>query len=151
MIVPRSLERATAAVLAPALLLVVIALGCLSVDVAVAHAARRDLYRTLSAAADDAAAMLDERMLQRDGTVALDRAAAERVARAHLGVLRESLRGEAGSADAPRRVIRSEVAVGDHDVTVSATIEVDRVFLSAIPGLGDSFEVQVTTVGRAVP
>lgn len=144
-------ERGSALMLAPALVLVLAVLGGLAVDTAVAHSTQRDLYRTLSAAADDAAGMLDQHRLQADGTVTLDEAAAERVALAHLGVLRGSLGAGADGADAPRRLVSSQVTVDERTITITAVVEVEHVFLSAVPGMADSSTVQVTTVGRLIP
>lgn len=151
----RRSERATALMLVPALLLVLMTLGGVGVDMALTHSAQRAAYKTLSAAADDAAGMLDGARLQADGTVALDRSAAERVARAHLGVLPAEVGDRAVGAarigaveSLPYRVVSSGVTTTDDSVTITATIEVDHIFLGAVPGLQDRSRVTVTTTGR---
>jgi hypothetical protein len=144
-------ERASALVLVPALVLVLIVLGSLAVDVAVAHAVQRDLSRSLSAAADDAAAMIDQRRLQTDGTVRLDEEAARRVVRAHLGVLVDELGPGADGADHPRDIRSCDVVVTESTVTIRVVAEVPRVFLSALPDVADTSTVQVVVTGRLQP
>jgi hypothetical protein len=134
--------------LAPALVLVVLVLGAIAVDLSLVHAARRSAYRSLSAAADDAAAMVDAAEFQRSGEVRIDPDAATRVVRAHLGLFD----GEAppGFAEPAFRVLDADVAtdVTTGIVRIHATVEVEHVFGPAVPGLGDTTVISVTTSGR---
>jgi hypothetical protein len=138
-------------VLVPALVLVLVVLGSLAVDVAVAHAVQRDLYRSLSAAADDGAAMIDQRRLQTDGTVRLDEEAAHRVVRAHLGVLSGGLGPGGDLGDHPRGIRSCEVVVTETTVTIRVVAEVPHVFLSALPDVADVSTVHVVVTGRLQP
>jgi hypothetical protein len=134
--------------MAPALVLIILVLGAIAVDLSLVHAARRSAYRSLSAAADDAAAMVDASEFQRSGEVHIDPDAATRVVRAHLGLL---------DGDAPPefsepafRVLNADVAtdVPAGVVRISATVEVEHVFGPVVPGLGDTTIISVTTTGR---
>lgn len=141
-------ERATSLVLAPALVFVLLVLGAVAVDLSLAHTARRSAYRSLTAAADDAAAMVDAREFQRSGEVRLDADGARRVARAHLGLL-----GGAGPEEfeAPAfEITEAEVTTDPNRgvVRIEATVVVERVFGSAVPGIHDSFSFPVVATGR---
>jgi len=148
---PRS-QRGSVWMLAPALVLVLMGLGALGADLALLHAAHRSAYRSLSAAADDAAAMVDARELQLSGAVRLDPQRAEAVARAHLGLLGQpgSHRAEGAWAEPAFDVTAAEI---DADpargtVQITATVEVDHVFLAAVPGIDSTTEIRVSTTGR---
>lgn len=134
--------------LAPALVLVVLVLGAIAVDLSLVHAARRSAYRSLSAAADDAAAMVDSAEFQRSGEVRLDPDSAERVVRAHLGVLD----GDAppGFSEPAFRVLDADVAVDvpAGRVRIAATVEVAHVFGPAVPGLDDTTTISMSVTGR---
>jgi hypothetical protein len=133
--------------LAPALVLVVLALGAVAVDMTLVHTARRSAHRTLSAAADDAAAMIDGHRLHTTGEVTVDPAGARRVALAHLGVL------EGGAVEGMDRpgfdVVDARVAVdiARAQVTVTATFRVRHVFLAALPGRADHTDVTMSATG----
>ncbi len=134
--------------LAPALVLVVIVLGAIAVDLSLVHTARRSAYRSLSAAADDAAAMVDSREFQRSGAVRVDPDAATRVVRAHLGLLD----GDApeGFSEPAFRVVSAEVSV-DVDrgvVRITANVEVEHVFAPAVPGVDRIALIPMTVTGR---
>lgn len=141
-------ERATAAMLAPALVLVVVVLGAIAVDLSLVHTARRSAYRSLSAAADDAAAMVDSDEFQRSGTVQVDPDAATRVVRAHLGLLD----GDAppGFSEPAFRVIEADVSVDVSAgvVRVAATVEVEHVFAPVVPGAESVTLIPMTVTGR---
>lgn len=141
-------ERATALMLAPALVLVVLVLGAIAVDLSLVHAARRSAYRSLSAAADDAAAMVDAAEFQRSGDTRIDPDTATRVVRAHLGLVD----GDApdGFAEPPFRVLQADVAtdVPAGVVHIVATVEVEHVFSRAVPGLDDTTTIELTVTGR---
>jgi hypothetical protein len=138
-------------VLVPSLVLVLIVLGGISVDAAVAHAAQRDLYRTLSAAADDAAAMVDQRQLQLDGTVRLDEDAARRVVQAHLAASSSELGEGARGADHPHHIRAVQVEVDDTTVGIEVEAVAPHVFLSAVPGMPDGTRVHLAVTGRLQP
>lgn len=141
-------ERSTALMMAPALVLIVLVLGAIAVDLSLVHAARRSAYRSLSAAADDAAAMVDAAEFQRSGEVHVDPDAATRVVRAHLGLLDGG--SPPGFSEPAFRVLEADIAA---DVTaglvrIDATVEVDHVFGPAVPGLGDTTIISVSATGR---
>ena len=77
----------------------------------------------------------------------LDRAAADRVARAHLGSLRPDGLG-GGDGGLPYRVVSAQVETTDDSITITAVIEVDHVFIGAVPGGPGPSTVTVTTTGR---
>ena len=122
----RSDDRGTALVLVPAMALVMIVLAAIALDMSVVAGIQRAAERELSAAADDAAGMIDGREHQRNGTVRIDATAAEQVVRARLEV-----------ADLPGRVVELRIAVTADVVDVVARIESPRIFLRAVPGMGD--------------
>ena len=134
--------------LAPALVLVVIVLGAIAIDLSLVHTARRSAYRSLSAAVDDAASMIDSREFQLSGDVQLDEAAAERVVYAHLGLLDGD--APAGFAEPAFEVLTAtvEVDVPNSTVRIHATIEVDHVLLTAVPAMGDSTQFEMDVAGR---
>ncbi len=134
--------------LAPALLLVVIMLGGIAIDLSLVHTARRSAYRSLSAAADDAAAMIDAHEYQVSGTVQLDPEAAERVVRAHLGLLEEN--GPDGFAAPAFEVTSADVHadVEQGTVEIDASITVERILLSAVPGMDSSTQLEMHVTGR---
>ncbi|MHB1139389.1 MAG: hypothetical protein ACYC2O_10570 [Microthrixaceae bacterium] len=67
------------------MLLVLIALGTVALDLTAQHGAQRAVHRVATSAADDAAAMIDTRQVQLDGSLRIDPAAARRVVERHLG------------------------------------------------------------------
>ena len=147
----RGCERSTALMLAPALLLVVITLGAIAVDLSLLHAAKRSAYRSISAAADDAASMVDSSHLLRTGEVRLDGEAATRVALAHMGLLEEPPDG----VPAPVFEFTGDPTIafpaGEPNVVeITATVEVDHILLAAVPGMADSTTFQIETRGRMV-
>jgi hypothetical protein len=135
--------------LAPALLLVMLALGAIAVDLSLMHAAKRSAYRSISAAADDAASMVDSRHLLLTGEVRLDREAASRVAQAHMGLLDDPPDGI--PAPTFEFVAGPQITHPESDVVeITATVEVDHVLLSALPGMEHSTQFSVRTRGRMV-
>jgi hypothetical protein len=130
-------ERASALVLVPALALVLVVLGAIAVDLVAAHAAQRSLHRVVSAAADDAAGMVNTRSYQRDGILRVDPTAAERVVRARLR-----------TADVPGRIVSTIVTVEDTTVDVRVRAMVPHVFLGALPGTADIGTVPIHVRGR---
>ncbi len=136
--------------LAPALLLVVIVLGAIAVDLSLVHTARRSAFRTLSAAADDAAAMIDAREFQSTGIVRLDPDAAERIARAHLGLLAAD--GSEGFVKPAFEVVQAEVEAdpSDGSVAITATVRIDHILLTAVPGMADTTTFDMSVTGRMI-
>ncbi len=136
----RNHERASALVLVPAMLLVLMCLGGLAIDLSLLHGAHRSAHRVVSAAADDAAAMIDTEHLQLTGELRIDPAAAQRVALAQVGTM--TLPG--------RQVgpVRVEVDPQGTTVTVSVAVEVAHVMLRALPGGPDRQRLDVVAHAR---
>ncbi len=132
-------ERGSALVLVPAVTLVVFALAGIAVDLSALHSAHRSLHRSVSAAADDAAAMLDQRHLQMTGEVRIDPSAAQRVAAAHLATV--SLPGDLVE-------LRTDVDPAGGTVTVTATFVVRRILLPASAWSGRDESLQVRSRAR---
>jgi len=132
-------ERGSALVLVPAVTLVVFALAGIAVDLSALHSAHRSLHRSVSAAADDAAAMLDQRHLQMTGEVRIDPSAAQRVAAAHLATV--SLTGDLVE-------LRTDVDPAGGTVTVTATFVVRRILLPASAWSGRDESLQVRSRAR---
>lgn len=126
--------------LVPALMLVLICLGTIAIDLALLHGAHRSAHRIVSAAADDAAAMIDTDELQRTGTLVVDRSRAVRVVNVHMATAR--LPGELASDPSVR--------VGSDGSTVTVTVEllIDHVMLRAVPGRPEHERVVVTATAR---
>jgi hypothetical protein len=116
-------ERATTLVLVPAMMLVLIALAAVAIDLTAVHVAQRSLYRAASAAADDAAGMLDARRIQLDGSLRVDCPAARRVIVARLR-----------AADLPGPIVELTVTCTDDVVELRTRVAVPHVFLGAVPG-----------------
>ena len=133
-------ERATALVLVPTMMLVLVALAAVAVDLTAIHAAQRSLYRTVSAAADDAAGMVDRRRIQQDGVVVVDPEAARRVVRARLA-----------TADLPGTVDEVLVATDARSVEVTVRVRIEHLFLGVVPGVDDTGTVPVRVRARLVP
>lgn len=120
-------ERATALVMVPAMALVFIVLAAIALDMTAVAGVQRAAERELAAAVDDAAGMLDGPAHQRDGSIRIDTAAAERVVRARIV-----------AADLPGRVVGLEVVVTDTTVDATARIESPHIFLRSVPGTSDT-------------
>jgi hypothetical protein len=119
-------ERATAAMLAPAMALVLVVLAAIALDLSAVAGTQRAAERVVAAAADDAAGMLDGRAHQHDGSVRVDREAAVRIVKAHLD-----------AADLPGRLRDLDVLVTDTTVDVTVRVESPHLFLRAVPGMDD--------------
>lgn len=131
-------ERGSALLLMPAAVLVVMVLGAIAVDAAVAFLAERDLAAAAAAAANDAAtAALDEDALRRGAGYRLDPALVEdAVARALTA------RGVDPGTDVA-------VAVDGTEVRVTLAGRAELVFSPSIPGAPDTVAVEATA--SAVP
>jgi len=139
--IPRgSSEAASALVLVPAMLLVLLCLGGVAVDLTIVHGAHRGAHRIVSAAADDAAAMIDTDLLQESGELRVDPELARRVALAQLDAM-----------VLPGTVVGSPVvtvsAAGDV-VTIAVDLDIDHVMLRAVPGHPDHQQIHVAASAR---
>ena len=120
-------ERATALVMVPAVALVFIVLAAIALDLTAVAGVQRSAERTLAAAVDDAAGMIDGRAQQADGSIRIDRARAEQLVRARIG-----------AEELPGRVVGLTVDVTATTVDATMRIETPHIFLRAVPGLADS-------------
>lgn len=113
--------------LVPAGFLVLILLGGLAVDSAVAYQRQHQLHNALSAAANDAvAAGVSDSSFYRQGTVALDPAAVG------AAVCRSMEAQQLGALHG----LRLAVALGNDAVRIDAVAQTDAVFGRALPGFG---------------
>jgi hypothetical protein len=140
---PQTPEHASAAILAPALLLVVLALAAIAVDLSALHHAHRSIHRAVATAADDAAGLLDGHHLQVSGQARIDRGAATRFVGAQLA--RTTLPGEL--VDVPT-VTFDETG---SQVTVRAEFDVDHLVARSATGRPTSSRLVVTASARMVP
>ena len=127
--------------LVPAGVLVLVILGALAVDAALAFLGQRALTDAAAAAANDvAAAALSDAAFYRDGRVALDRAAAVRLAADT--VARQGLRGV--------EVTDRAVEVVGPQVCVRLTGRVRYLFSPLVPGADRSAVVHGRAIATAV-
>lgn len=136
----RRTERASALVLVPTMLLVLLCLAGIAIDLSLLHGAHRGAHRVVSAAADDAAAMIDPELLQLTGELQIDPDAARRVATAQVDTM--TLPG--------RQVGPVEVTVSADGatVTVQVAVEIDHVVLRSLPGRPDHQLIDIVAHGR---
>jgi hypothetical protein len=132
-------ERATALFLIPAVTLAFVVLAGIALDLAAVHAAHRSAHRVASAAADDAAGMIDTRQVQIEGRVVVDPDAATRLAM-----------GRVLSATLPGRTEHLRIEVRDDLVVVAFELVVGHAFLGTFPGVDDA-RVPVTARARVLP
>lgn len=136
---PRS-ERASALILVPSMTLVLMCLGAIAIDLSLLHGAHRSAHRIVSAAADDAAAMIDTEELQRSGDLVIDPSRARTIVQAHLD-----------TASLPGRPIgeaRVDVDPGAATVTVTVELLVEHVMLRSVPGRAPHERMTITAAGR---
>lgn len=126
--------------LVPAMLLVLLCLGSIAIDMSLVHGAHRSTHRIASAAADDAAAMIDTTYLQQTGELRIDPASARRMAIAQVAAM-----DPPGSPVGPPTVA---VDPSGAVVTVTLTVDVDHVMLRAVPGHADRERLRVTAQAR---
>lgn len=129
-------ERGSSLLLFPAAILVVLLLAAICVDFSRVHLARRALVHTLSVAADDAVAMVNEAALRsgQPDRVDLDRA-------------RQVIRFELAVGDLPGPVVGAiDVRYGPNATSLiaTATIRVDHIFAPAVPGASRSQDITAT-------
>lgn len=142
-VTPRPAERSAAVVLAPALLLVVLALAAIAVDLSALHHAHRSIHRVVATAADDAAGIIDGHHLHVTGGVRIDREAATRMVTAQLDQSRLP-----GRLVGPPRVTLHDDAA---QVTVRVTVDVDHVVARSVTSSRSTSRLVVTASARMVP
>src|SRR5690606_34998997 len=133
----RRSSRGTALVLVPAMTLVLLCLGAIAVDAALVHATHRQVHRAASAAAQDAAAMIDEDELLTTGDLVIDADRATRLVHAHFA-----------AAKVPGELVDLRVATGPDEVDLTVVVAVEHVLLPALPGQDRASELTVRARGR---
>ena len=124
----------------PAAVMVLMVLAAIAVDLTSVHRARREVYRSASQAADDAAAMVDQHSLRAGDLHTIDLAAARRLVRAEL-----ALAGLPGPiVDGPR----VELGPRPGTVAVHVAVSVDHFFAKALPGAASTERITVDVVGE---
>jgi hypothetical protein len=129
--------------LMPAAVLVMIVLGSIAVDFAIAFLGERELASLASAAANDAAtAAYDVERFREDGTFVLDPDRAEQIVATTIG---------ASSTEVDLEPADVEVVTIDGDPGIRVTLRgtVGYVFAKAIPGVPNRAEVEATAVAVA--
>jgi len=126
--------------LVPASILVFFVLGSIAIDLTAIFLAQRSAQRSVSAAADDAAGMLDTRQIQYNGDLLIDQEAAERVARAHIAarVPQARLLGP----------VIVKVSADRKSIEVRITVRVPHIMMRALPGRAAYEDLTVTSAGR---
>jgi len=133
-------ERASAWILAPAAVLILVILGAIAVDSAVAYLGRQAVFDAAATAATDAAsAGLSRSAYYGSGQLLLSPTRAEQIARAAV------------AADRHRGVTITDVAVttGSRTVCVTVVGTVRAIFGRAVPGLPHTTTVVAHAVATA--
>lgn len=139
----RRTERGSVLMLMPAAVLIVILLGSIAVDVAIAFLGEREALSLATAAANDAAtAALDEEHFRRTGEFRLDHRRAEAIVDAALEAASSELRGLDHDVTFP-------MVDGTEAVRVVVAGTVDYVFAEAIPGAPDGLRVEAAATAVA--
>lgn len=140
----RRSERGSVLLLMPAGILVVVLLGSIAVDFAIAFLGEREVASLATSAANDAAtAAVDEAHLRATGEFRLDPTRAERVVAATIAASSSEV-----DLDAP--VVEVVDVNGEPAVRVRLTGRVDYIFARAIPGAPDGADVGASAVAVAV-
>lgn len=135
-------ERGSVLMLMPAVVLVLVVLGGISVDSATVFLAQRELVSAAAAAANDAAAAaMDDASFYEDGDVVIDPARAREVAIASVAA--RAARGMTLTSD-------PEVTVVGDRIEVVVHAEVPLVFAPAVPGVSRSVAVTAVATATAV-
>ena len=138
-------ERGSVLLLVPAGVLVVVVLGAVAVDAAIAFLGERDLASLAAAAANDAAtAAVDVDRLRATGEFRLDEGLAEEVVRATLAA-------SSRAVDLGTPVVEVTTVGGEPAVRVELTGTVDYVFAPALPGGPEGTTVSAAAVAVASP
>lgn len=136
-------ERGTVLILVPTMMLVLLSLGAIAIDLTAIHLSQRAIHRVVSAAADDAAGMIDTRQIQIDGSVRIDAAKAARTITAHLR--------SASLPGTPRGTPEVAIANDGLSLTVQVVVEVDHILLRSMPGASQSELITVAASARILP
>jgi hypothetical protein len=129
--------------LMPAAVLVMIVLGSIAVDFAIAFLGERELASLASAAANDAAtAAYDAERFREDGTFVLDIDRAEQIVATTIGA-------SSTEVDLETPDVESVTIDGEPGIRVTLRGTVGYVFAKAIPGLPNRTEVEATAVAVA--
>lgn len=140
----RRSERGSVLLLMPAGILVVVLLGSIAVDFAIAFLGEREVASLATSAANDAAtAAVDEAHLRATGEFRIDPTRAERVVAATIAASSSEV-----DLDAP--VVEVVDVNGEPAVRVRLTGRVDYIFARAIPGAPDGADVGASAVAVAV-
>lgn len=140
----RRSERGSVLLLMPAGILVVVLLGSIAVDFAIAFLGEREVASLATSAANDAAtAAVDEAHLRATGEFRIDPTRAERVVAATIAASSSEV-----DLDAP--VVEVIDVDGEPAVRVRLTGRVDYIFARAIPGAPDGADVGASAVAVAV-
>ena len=129
--------------LMPAAVLIMILLGSIAVDFAIAFLGERELASLASAAANDAAtAAYDVERYRDDGTFVLDLDRAEQIVADTLGA-------SSTEVDLEPPMIEPVTIGGDPGFRVTLRGTVDYIFARAVPGLPETTEVEASAVAVA--
>lgn len=134
-------ERGSVLMLVPAAVAVLFALAAVAVDLSMVFLAERELAEAALAAANDAAAVVDEHRFRTSGEVGVDCSAAAAVAADSFAVRRP-----AWLTDARLEV----VSCRPERVVVAATGRVPHVFGRALPGVPDAAPVDAEAAAEPV-
>jgi len=136
-------ERGSVLLLVPAGVLVVLVLGSIAVDFAIAFLGEREVAALASAAANDAVtAAVDEAHLRETGELRLDPDRA-------VAVVEATLAASSTEVDLDRPVVEVTTIDGDPAVRVRLTGRIDYVFAPALPGGPDGTDVSAVAVAVA--
>ena len=140
---PSVAERGSVLMLMPAAVLIVIVLGSIAVDLAIAFLGEREAASLAAAAANDAAtAALREGVFRETGEFRIDEDRARRIVRA-------TLQASSSELDGLDFDVRFSTIAGEPAVTVTVRGTVDYVFARAIPGAPDGIDVEATATAVA--
>ena len=136
-------ERGSVLMLMPAAVMIVIVLGSIAVDFAIAFLGEREALSLATAAANDAAtAALDQDRFREAGEFVLDHDRARRVVDATLSASSSELHDVVVEVTFP-------VIDGTEGVRVVVSGTVDYVFARAIPGAPDGMAVEASATAVA--
>lgn len=136
----RRSDQASALMLMPAGLLVLLLLASVAVDMSLVHLRHRQALDVAGSAANDAVTAAADPSQLRRGVYRIEPAEAQRVARRTI----------AASDLAPHVVGQPRVLVDGTSVQVSLRVEAKHLFTSALPGAPDTTVVTATVSATAV-
>ena len=139
----RADERGSVLMLLPAAVMIVLLLGAIAVDAAIAFLGEREALSLASAAANDAAAAaLDQDRFRATGEFSLDHDRARRIVEATLA-------SSSSELDDVSVEITFPIVDGTEGVRVEITGSVEYVFAKAIPGAPHRIEVEASATAVA--